>query len=102
MADVFVKLDESGLRQILQGNDGPVFQELQRRVLKVHAAAVQNCPVDTGRLRSSIRWSMGTDSQGLVGLVGSDVEYAGYINDGTWKMSARPFLTNALLEAAGD
>ena len=95
----YVTLDNAAVTELLQGQSGPIYIDLQRRVLKVHAKAVQLCPVDTGRLRSSIRWSMGHDSQGLVGIVGSDVLYAGFVNDGTSRMAAQPFLTDALKEA---
>lgn len=94
-----VTLRPSELTAVLEGEGGPVYADLTRRVLNVHAAATRLCPVDTGRLRSSLRWSVGRDSQGLVGLVGSDVEYAGFVNDGTRFMAAQPFLTDALSEA---
>lgn len=99
MASALVTLRPSELTAVLQGEGGPVYADLQRRVLRVHAAAVRNCPVLTGRLRSSIRWSIGRDSRGLVGLVGSDANYAGFVNDGTKFMEAHPFLTEALQEA---
>ena len=99
MASAFVTLRPAELTALLQGPSGPVYRDLSRRVLKVHAAATRNCPVDTGRLRSSLRWTIGQDSKGLVGLVGSDVLYAGFVNDGTRFMEAQPYLTDALKEA---
>lgn len=50
--------------------------------------------VDTGRLRDSITHS--TDRGNLTTTVGSDVEYAPYVELGTYKMAARPFLRYAL------
>lgn len=49
-------------------------------------------PVDTGRLRASIR----TRLMYLVGEVFTDVEYAPYQEFGTSKMDAQPFLEPAL------
>lgn len=96
----FVTLDNAAVTELLQGQSGPVYIDLQRRVLKVHAAAVKNCPVDTGRLRSSIRWTMGNDSQGLVGIVGSDLIYAQWASDHAIDTSKRDYLINALKEAS--
>lgn len=95
----FVTLDNAAVTELLQGQSGPVYIDLQRRVLKVHAAAVNNCPVDTGRLRSSIRWAMGNDSQGLVGIIGSDLIYAQWASDHAIDPSKRDYLINALNEA---
>src|SRR3954465_15159118 len=96
-----VTLNDAAIAELLTGQSGPVYAEVHRRTLKVHAAAAQNCPVDTGRLRSSIRWAMIKDNRGLVGIVGSDVESAGYVEDGTKFMDGRHFLGDALEEAGG-
>lgn len=49
--------------------------------------------VDTGRLRGSI--SHATDDDAA--YIGSNVEYAPYVELGTYKMAARPFLRNAIV-----
>lgn len=46
------------------------------------------CPVDTGRLRDSMQYQVDIDSV----AVGTDVEYAPYVHEGTYKMAARPYL----------
>lgn len=48
--------------------------------------------VDTGRLRGSITHAVDDDSA----IVGTDVEYGVYVEMGTYKMQARPFLRNAI------
>lgn len=54
-------------------------------------------PVDTGRMFDSIQASAVTQSQNLATVtVGSDVPYAGYVHDGTYKMAARPYIRDAL------
>ena len=67
-------------------------QETQRKLLKAHkwagqywvAEAKKRCPVDEGRLRSSIRTNTYTDGQGiLITEVGSNVEYAPHLEFGT-------------------
>lgn len=54
--------------------------------------------VDTGRLRGSITHAKDDDSA----YVGTNVEYAPYVELGTYKMPARPFLKNAILNYADD
>lgn len=78
-----MRVNPAALRALLRGPNGPVAKDLQRRVLRVHGRAARLCPVDTGRLRSSIRWTIGQDNRGLVGIVGTDVHYAPYVHNGT-------------------
>lgn len=47
--------------------------------------------VDTGRLRNSITHTI--DNGGKAAIVGTNVEYATYVHEGTHKMAGRPFLT---------
>ncbi len=55
--------------------------------------------VDTGRLFDSIQAEAVNVSQNLVSVdVGTDVPYAGYVHDGTWKLEARPFMRDALMK----
>lgn len=65
-----------------------VQEELEDTANNIEDDAKRNCPVDTGYLRSSIK----TDIDKLDVEVGTDCEYAPYVHDGTYKMSARPFL----------
>lgn len=54
--------------------------------------------VDTGALFDSIEATAVKASQNLVSVdVGTNVPYAGYVHDGTWKLEARPFLRDALM-----
>lgn len=68
--------------------------------------AVQNaaralCPVDTGRLRSSITMRKGRDSTGFYVEIGTNVSYAAFVEFGTFKSRAQPFLLPALAQATG-
>lgn len=99
----------SALTALLSGPAGPVGRDLARRANAVRSAAVGFCPVDTGRLRASIRWSLVRDAQGgsrgvdptlgLAAIVGSDVHYAAYVEYGTRFMAPRSFLRPALAAA---
>lgn len=55
--------------------------------VEAHAKAV--VPVDTGNLKNSIQTTMEGD---LTATVGTHVEYAPYVELGTHKMAARPYL----------
>ena len=100
MADRIV-FNEAELAALFRSLNGPIAKDLARRVIRVDRAAKKGCPVDTGRLRSSITDELAMDDEGLVGRVGTDVEYAPYVELGTSRMAAQPFLRPALA-AAGD
>lgn len=55
----------------------------------VEARAKDIVPVDTGNLKNSIQTAMESD---LTAIVGTHVEYAPYVEYGTRKMAARPYL----------
>lgn len=79
------KLVDEDLDEILQ-------TALERACLIVEADARERCPVDTGQLQASIT----SEVDGLVGSVGTNVEYAPYVELGTSTMSAQPFLLPSL------
>lgn len=57
--------------------------------------------IDTGRLRASIKVSSFSGKSGFAGVrVGTNVEYAPYVHDGTRYMRANPFLANAVRQIA--
>ena len=51
--------------------------------LRVEGDAKRLCPVDTGRLRSSITTTRGYDRGNCVATIGTNVEYAPYVEFGT-------------------
>ena len=59
---------------------------------KAESYAKRLCPVDTGRLRNSITHQQYDDH---TEVVGTNVEYAPYVELGTVRMSARPYLRPA-------
>lgn len=95
------RLNQAELNRLLTSPDGPVGRDLVRRTVQVETAAKRLCPVDTGRLRSSITRAVDVDSNGLVGVVGSDVDYAEHVEFGTSRAAAQPFLRPALDAAGG-
>jgi HK97 gp10 family phage protein len=87
------------IEKLLEGEDGPIFRDIERRCIKVQAMASRLCPVDTGRLRASISYDVGKDREGIVGIVGSNVPYSIYVELGTRRAAAQPFLRPALAAA---
>lgn len=102
-----------GLRELMakldsmQGNSTEALKKgIGRACARIQADAKQNCPVDTGRLRASIVTEVHTEGNTVVGTVGTNVEYAPWVEFGTgqagdqsvehrqdWKgRPAKPFL----------
>lgn len=94
MSDINFITDADAIRQLLESN--PVAAHLAQVGLGVETTAKRLCPVDTGRLRSSINSQVGTDDQGLLAVVGTDVDYAPHVEFGTSKMAPQSFLRAAL------
>ena len=66
---------------------------LTAAALIVEGDAVLHAAVDTGNLRSSITHQLMSDEEARVG---TNVEYAPYVEYGTHKMDAQPYLRPAL------
>jgi HK97 gp10 family phage protein len=71
-------------------------REVLRTLLNIQRRAKERCPVDTGRLRNSIAFEL--DEDRLSGGVGTNVEYAPFVEHGTSRMAAQPFLFPAFEE----
>lgn len=100
--------NEAEYRRLLLGPQSLTFRDLSRRAIKVTNQAKVNAShtppsipgfgpaVRTGRLRDSITWRLGSDSSGPYADIGSAVLYAPYVELGTSRMAARPYLGPAL------
>ena len=78
MADSSVNL--RAIQAIMHSPDGPVMKFLLRVGNRVRSGAAERCNVDTGRLRSSIQVVMTAEPSVRVG---TDVDYAIYVHEGT-------------------
>ncbi len=93
---------EKKLKQLSDAARTTATQEvLNTGAVLVHGEAVnritQQRAVDTGNLRSSLNFSVSEDEA----EVGTPVEYAPYVEYGTSRMAARPYLRPALDENIG-
>lgn len=52
--------------------------------------------IDTGNLRNSISGAVDDQGDDIIAVIGTNVEYAQYVHDGTTKMTANRFLKDAL------
>lgn len=85
-------------------NSGKVKEEFQAAVLRAlekcgltaEGYAKLLCPVDTGNLRNSITHQV--DEGGPAAIIGSAVEYAAYVELGTSRQRAQPYLKPAVAD----
>lgn len=83
-----------GLKKTLgEGFKKKIDEALVNTGLEAEGICVQEAPIDTGRLRGSI--SSKHMGDGEVGIT-SDVEYWVYLQYGTSKMAANPFVTRTV------
>lgn len=107
MPDFDIHFNQADLRILLVSPRGPVARDILRRGLRVessaklHASGRPGPMVRTGRLRSSITTALGEDAQGLFVDVGTNVEYGGYVENGTSRSRPYPYLRPALAAASG-
>ena len=91
-----------GVEVKVTDNSDKALEELRRKMEMALTAigataeghAKDYCPVDTGRLRNSISNTHDDDSA----YIGSNVEYAAYVELGTSKRKAKPYLKPAVTQ----
>ncbi len=104
-------LNEDQLREKLQNVSKNIMPEIKAAMrqacLGVEREAKNNCtpgrspypkaPFDTGTLRRSITSKVEESGNAVKGKVGTNVDYALYVHEGTSRMEARPFLLDAVM-----
>lgn len=68
-------------------------QALEAIGMMAESYAKDDCPVDTGRLRNSITHAVENEEQAV--YIGTNVEYGKFIELGTSRMRAKPYLKPA-------
>lgn len=79
-----------------------ILQALETCGLVAEGYAKRLCPVDTGRLRNSITHSVEIDDGSGVAYIGTNVEYAPYVEMGTSRTTPQPFLKPAVADHASE
>ena len=80
---------------------GKMSQGIAEGCKIVEGEAKAECPVSTEKTRpggphGELRASITSSSEGLTGTVGTNKEYAMYVEFGTYKMDAHPYLVPGL------
>lgn len=100
-------IQEDNTEYILQAIDKALAESMDEIGQAMQLRAQELCPVDTGRLRNSITYRLGGGGYDFPGYgaevsarehavsVGSNVEYAAYVELGTSRTKAQPFLRPA-------
>lgn len=87
--------------EVIAEIDVAIARALEAIGIEAESDAADLCPVDTGRLRNSITHTI--DADGKAAVVGTNVEYALYVHNGTSRNRGKgqPFLTDAVTQNAG-
>lgn len=97
-----LRIDSDALKAALSGPDGAVAELMTRVVVKGERYAKERCPVDTGRLRASITSRIEDEGEQVVGVIGTDVEYAVHVEYGANGRPPAAFLRGGADQAIRD
>lgn len=75
--------------QAIQNNHNNALRAMEQAITMIEADAKLNCPVDTSTLKRSITHDIEDSDDKIVGVVGSNVEYA------YWAGQKQPYLEPA-------
>ena len=97
MAKITMEVTADNTAAVKGGLQSAFAKALERIGLQAEGYAKDLCPVDTGNLRNSITHT----SDGKAAYIGTNVEYGKYVELGTVKMAAQPYLRPAAADHAG-
>lgn len=89
-------VNEDNTEEASRGIRRAIDRALEEIGLAAEGYAKRTCPVDTGNLRNSITHAVESGEDAV--YVGTNVEYAPYVEMGTRRTAARPFLRPAATE----
>ena len=96
MAQPFVKVDVRVLEGYTRGLDRLLRNVVSVTAFNVEGKAKDKVPVDTGATKNSIAPNFPIEDRGLTARIGPSTDYAIFLELGTHKMAARPFMVPAL------
>lgn len=91
-----VTVNEDNTEECARGIVRAIDRALEEIGLAAEGYAKRACPVDTGNLRNSITHAVEGSEDAV--YVGTNVEYAPYVEMGTRRTAAQPFLRPAATE----
>ena len=80
--------------EIIKAKDDAIARALEAIGQQAEGYSKLLAPVDTGRLRNSITHDVETDEEAV--YIGTNVDYAPYVEYGTRKTKAQPFIQPAV------
>lgn len=83
-------------KEVLEAEKQAIEKALTAIGVKWQQNVTPKIPVDTGRLRASMKYEVKTDQKQV--KVGTDVEYAPYVELGTRNQRAQPYLKPSILD----
>ena len=92
-ASGLLEIREDNARQIADAIDQALARALEEVGLVAEGYAKKACPVDTGRLRNSITHQVRPSEKSV--YIGTNVEYAPYVELSTSRTKGQPFLRPA-------
>jgi len=95
MSEMEVLVKNSNIDLVKEELDNAIARALEAIGMQAENYAKMECPVDTGRLRNSITHEQENEN---TEVIGTNVEYAPYVEMGTSKSRAQPFLEPAVVE----
>lgn len=94
-----LEIREDNALAIVNAIDQALAKALEEVGLVAEGYAKKACPVDTGRLRNSITHQVRPSEKSV--YIGTNVEYAPYVELGTSRMKPQPFLRPAAADHEG-
>lgn len=95
--DKLVEVQQDNTEAIQDAIVDGIMEGLEKIGLVAEGYAKAKCPVDTGRLRNSITHVLKGGISPAV-CIGTNVEYGKYVEEGTSRHDAQPFLRPAATE----
>lgn len=82
-----IKLDKEKFVRMMESyadrKEAQIRQGLTKCCIEVQRSAMKRCPKDTTALRQSITYKVEMQGAKAMGVVGSELEYAPYVHEGT-------------------
>lgn len=91
-----VTVKQDNTEQVVDGIESAIGVALETIGLSAENYATKKCPVDTDNLRASITHEVDAGDNAV--YIGTNVEYAPYVELGTSRQKAQPFLRPAASE----
>lgn len=106
-SDIILRKVANNCQEAMEQVGELLVEAVQGKILYGYSDVHGNPPhteiVDTGALFDSIEAEVSRASQNAFGVgVGTDVSYAGYVHDGTYKLKGRPFISDGVMESRED